>query len=256
MFDRTWVKMKFLVCNDDGINSAGLKAIAHRLCEKNEVTVIAPSVNKSACAHSLSLANNIVVKKILDKPYKAFAVEGTPVDCIKFAKIKFCGHKDDIVIAGINLAHNLGTDILYSGTVAIAYEASFFGSTCFAFSAPKETDRHMDKYAEYAEQIINNLLPVSDYGDIWNINFPDLNCCKIVGVKITKLGKQIYSDDYVLVGENTYKLTGLPLDHAENDVDCDVEWIKKGYITITPLLFDKTNYKNLKKVKKLCIKLL
>ena len=89
-------------------------------------------------------------------------------------------------------------------------------------------------------------MPVSNPGDIWNVNFPDRNLGEIKGIKITQLGKQLYSDRYEKVGYNQFVLVGELLSHENNAEDCDIEWIKKGYITITPLLFNKTNYTKLK----------
>lgn len=239
--------MNILISNDDGIFSNGILKLAEKLSEKNNVLVVAPNDNRSACSHSLTIGKVIELEeRKLSNRYKAFSITGTPCDCVKFAKLHFKDFKADIVVSGINKAHNLGSDILYSGTVAIACEAAFFENVAFAFSAFNYDDSDFEKYSEYAQFIIDTLIPVSNPGDIWNVNFPDKNLGEIKGIKITQLGKQIYSDRYEKVGENQYVLVGELLFHDENEIDCDIEWIKKGYITVTPLLFNKTNYKKLK----------
>ena len=96
------------------------------------------------------------------------------------------------------------------------------------------------------------MLPLSNKGDIWNINFPNVKPSEFKGFKITALGKQLYSDRYELVGENEYRLVGEIINHDENCLDCDIEWIKKGYVTITPILLNKTNYEKIKDIKKIC----
>ncbi len=249
--------MKVLICNDDGIKSKGLKIFAERIAKENEVLVVAPDGNRTAYSHSLSIGKKLKVCE--NKEFKnciAYSVSGTPVDCVKFAKLYFNDFKPDVILSGINKGHNLGSDILYSGTVSIACEASFFGNIAFAFSAFSLVDSNFELYSEYAIKIIELLLPLSKSGDIWNVNFPEDSVTKIKGVKVTGLGKQLYTDRYEKVGENEFMLVGELIDHDQNNEDCDIEWIKKGFITITPILLDKTDRKNIDKVKDKCEKLL
>ena len=246
--------MNILISNDDGINSNGIVELAKMLAKKHNVLVVAPDGNRSASSHSLTIANSVKVKQNFDiEGCLAYQTSGTPADCIKIAQLMFKDFKSDIVVAGINKGHNIGSDILYSGTVSIAYEASFFGHIAFAFSAYSLEESNFKIYAEYAEKIIEYLLPVSSTGDMWNINFPPTD--EIKGIKITALGKQYYTDEYVKVADDEYVLEGEIMLHNENEEDCDVEWIKKGYITITPILFNKTDYNKVNKVKDLCVEL-
>jgi 5'-nucleotidase len=127
--------MNILICNDDGIESKGLITFAERLSKKHNVLVVAPSGNRSAFSHSMTIDSSIKVSEVFNiKNCKAYSISGTPVDCVKFAKLYFKDFTPDVVIAGINKGHNLGSDVLYSGTVSIACEASFFGDLAFAFS--------------------------------------------------------------------------------------------------------------------------
>lgn len=249
--------MNIIISNDDGITSNGIIKLAERLAKDNEVLIVAPDGNRSAFSHSLTLSDTITVKEEnCIEGCKAFAISGTPADCVKFAKLKFNDFNADIVVSGINKGHNIGSDILYSGTVSVACEAAFFGHVAFAFSAFSHDDENdFELYSEYAVKLINLLLPISTAGDIWNINFPDTEKEDIKGVKFTQLGKQVYSDKYVKISENEYLLTGKRLKHYDNDEDCDVEWIQKGYITVTPILFNKTNYQKIKEIKEKCVEL-
>ncbi len=249
--------MKVLICNDDGINSKGLIKLAERFAKENKVLVVAPDGNRTASSHSLSIGKKLkLIKSNVIENCLAYSLSGTPVDCVKFARLFFNDFVPDVVLAGINRGHNLGSDTLYSGTVSIASEASFFGNVSFAFSAFSVFDSNFELYSDYAVKIVNAVLPLSAPGDIWNVNFPD-DCFKsIKGVKITSLGKQLYTDRYELVGDDEYMLVGELVDHEENRLDCDVEWIKKGYITITPLIFDKSNFNKILEVKDKCEKLL
>lgn len=247
--------MRFLISNDDGIESNGIKAIAEKLSLDNEVMVVAPDGNRSASSHSISISKSVKLKEYFGiKNCKSYALSGTPVDCIKFAKLHFKNFNPDVVIAGINKGHNLGTDILYSGTVSIACESAFFGNVAFAFSAFSLGESDFSLYADYAVKIIEKLLPLSIPGDIWNVNFPDVDK-DIKGVRITKLGKQLYTDEYKKVSADEYVLVGELIEHDENDCYCDIELIKQGYITVTPISFDRTDFDKINKVKNLCEKL-
>ena len=228
--------MNILMSNDDGIYCSGLVKLAERLAKNNNVLVIAPDSNRSSFSHALSIGKPLTLLQENNiKGATAYSLSGTPVDCIKFARLHFKDFTPDIVVSGVNTEHNLGSDTLYSATVSIACEASFFGHVSFAFSAQNFSDCFSVIYPEYAEKIIKYLLPISNKGDIWNINFPDLNKGVIKGIKFAKLGKHLYSDRYEKIGENQYKLVGELIDCNENDCDCDAELIQKGFITITPL---------------------
>ncbi len=249
--------MNILISNDDGINSEGLKALVDKFALKHNVLVVAPDGNRTASSHSLSIGKKIKLKNVDKlKNCLAYSLSGTPADCVKFAKLHFNYFNPDVVLAGINSAHNLGSDILYSGTVSLACEAAFFGNVAFAFSAFSFDICDLPSFADYALQIVEKLLPLSSSGEVWNVNFPNINFDLIKGVKITPLGKQLYTDRYVNVGKDEYKLVGELIDHNQNEPDCDIEWIKKGYVTITPILLNKTDNNKIEKIKDKCEKLL
>ena len=245
--------MKILICNDDGIESKGLKILAEKLAKDNEVLVIAPDGNRSACSHTLTVRDTVTVEE-----YKgisgciAYKTSGYPADCVKIARHIFSEFVPDVVISGINKGHNLGSDIMYSGTVAIAYEAAFFGLPSFAFSAFSHGESNFNLLAEYSHKILCELMPLTKKNQIWNVNFPDVDT-KIKGVKFTSLGSAVYIDKYVL--ENgKYRLVGT-VDDSGQITDCDVQWIKRGYITITPLKYDKCDYDILNIIGEKCITL-
>ena len=187
-------------------------------------------------------------------PYQAYKSSGTPVDCIKFALLTL-DFKPDIILSGINKGHNIGTDTNYSGTLAIALEGAFFGITSIAFSSFSLGESDFKIIADLSYKIVNELLKISKKGDVWNINFPPNFTPEDFKMKFTSLGKQLYSDGYDKIGEDEYMLVGEIIDHDENEPDCDVEWQKKGYVTITPILYDRTDKNKLKSVKDICIEL-
>ncbi len=245
--------MNVILCNDDGIDCNGLKHFAKRLVDEGyKVLVVAPDGNRSGASHSISFFKNFKVRKVENFCDKctAFAISGTPVDCVKFAMLNYPEFNADLIIAGINKGHNLGSDVLYSGTVAIASEGAFFGKIGFAFSAFNLEQEDFSLFAERSVNIIKKLLPKSNSGDVWNVNFPDIKTCgEIKGEMITPLGKQIYSNRYIDMGNNEYQLVGERLIHEENNEDCDVKWVEKGYVSITPILYNKTNFDKINEVK-------
>ena len=229
----------------------GLKILAEKLAAKNEVLIVAPDGNRSACSHTLTVRDSIDVTPYIGiKGCRAYAISGSPADCVKVARHIFSDFVPNVVLSGINKGHNLGSDILYSGTVAIAYEAAFFGFPAFAFSAFSHDESDFNAFSDICIELLDKLLPFTENGQIWNVNFPDAGV-KINGKKFTSLGRKIYNDRYELDENGKYKLFG---DIEENTefYDCDIEWNKRGYVTVTPLIYDKSDYETLKNIGKIC----
>ena len=244
--------MNVLICNDDGIRSKRLIALAKELNKKYNVLVVAPSKNKSACAHTLSVCKKIKLKKVnFINGVLAYSLSGSPADCVKFASHYFSDFKIDLVVSGVNNGHNLGTDILYSGTLSAAIEGSFFGYKSIALSCVSHDENDVDFWTERSVEIIEKLIPLSENGRVWNVNFPDVKPNDLKGTEFVALGQLLYNDYYKKVGINKYVLEGTPIDKIDNIERCDVEFSRKGYITITPILFDKTDYNKLKECEKL-----
>ncbi|MBP5308825.1 MAG: 5'/3'-nucleotidase SurE [Clostridia bacterium] len=238
--------MNVLVCNDDGIDSEGLIVLATCLSKEHNVLVVAPESNRSAFAHSLTIYEDIKFREVnASGDFTAYAISGTPVDCVKFATHVFPDFRIDLVCSGINKGPNVGTDVLYSGTVSAGLEANCLGLPAIAFSSVAHVGNKFDTCGIIAVKIIDKLKKNLSNKFTYNVNVPNLDLSDIKGVKATKLGIQVYTDRYVKTGDGTYRLEGEPTDHDLNDSDCDVEWIKKGYVTVTPVLLDKTDYTTL-----------
>lgn len=229
--------MKILVVNDDGIMSEGIKALADFLSIKHEVTVVAPDGNRSAFSHSLSIYKDIVVKelKISDK-YRTFAMSGTPADCVKFAVHYFKDIKFDLICSGINKGHNLGSDTVYSGTISACLEGNFFGIKGIAFSNYAHKDCDFNANIRTLKSIFDKLVDITSTSYTLNVNFPN---GKEKGVKIVPLGMHLYTDAYVLTADDTYQLVGAPVEEIK-DENCDVAYAKKGFVTVTPIIYNRT----------------
>ena len=183
--------MRILLSNDDGYNSSGIIQLAKKLKEKHEVIIVAPESNRSAYSHSLSVRKKIKVEKTYNEGILTYIVYGTTCDCVKFYFLEI--YKDfpvDLVVAGINKGHNLGTDILYSGTLSIAIESAVFKCKSIAFSCTNHNQEDFSDLVGICDDIIDKFYDKLSPSYVLNVNIPAE--IKHKEYKITPLGKQIY----------------------------------------------------------------
>jgi 5'-nucleotidase len=240
--------MNVLICNDDGIFSEGLIALANLLKIKHNVTVYAPSGNRSGYSRSVSFHKNIEVMPVEFNGIEAYTVSGTPADCVKFA-LTASGKKFDLVVAGINQGPNLGSDIYYSGTVNACFEANVENIPAIAFSNVGFSDFKFDENIKTIDKIFDNLLNFVDNSHTLNVNIPNVKFNEVKGVIVCGAGVCKYSDGYVKTGENTFKLIGEPIPPNENDYGTDVYYSYKNYVTVTPVSHQVTDFELLEKLK-------
>lgn len=239
--------MLILVTNDDGIHSPGLGALATDLQCLGEVVVVAPDRERSAVSHALTLHSPLRATEI--EP-GWFAVDGTPTDCVNLGLHGLLGRIPDLVVSGINFGGNLGDDITYSGTVAAAMEATLMGVPSFAVSLDVGPGTRADfscgaRFARLlAATIAEKTLPTDT---LLNVNIPARPAEDIRGVQLTRQGKRIYGDLVVERldprGRKYYWIGGGDLDY-NNDEGTDFHALHHGYISVTPLHLDLTNYRS------------
>ena len=248
--------MRLLLTNDDGISGKGIYALAKELEKEHEVIIVAPDKERSACGHSITLSRPLIVRetKIEGLKSKAFSVDGTPADCVKIALDKLIDGKVGMVISGINKGVNLGTDILYSGTVSAAIEASIYKIPSMAVSMDvKGNIETYEMAAKYTSVILLKAIENNINNDIvLNVNIPLLKESEIKGIKVCKIGTRLYNNDYIestgVNNETQYEIKGKVKDiHEENS---DTIYFKEGYVTVTPLHYDLTNFQILNDVNK------
>ncbi len=233
--------MKILICNDDGINSEGIIALALMLYKKgHEITVVAPDGNRSSYSHHVNFYTDVTVRKVdFAEGIEAYALSGTPADCALYG-LRGLDKEFDILCSGINVGSNLGTEVLYSGTVAACEEAATLGvkSIAFSYCGRGASRANYRAIAEICGAVFDKfaLKLGSDY--VLNVNVPSENA-NPEETKITPLGRRLYSNAHEWKNENTYMLTGMPLP-LDNPSDCDVVWAEKGYVTATPVTVDRT----------------
>ena len=239
--------MKILISNDDGYLAEGINTLAKRLRKKHQVTIFAPSDNKSASSSSLTIDKPLKPKKISESIY---TINGTPSDSTHFALCGYFKEEFDLVIAGINFGPNLGDDVIYSGTVAAAIEGRFVGFPSIAISLASWDGKNFNTAAKVAEIIVDNVeFSKLSANTLLNINVPDIQFNEIKGFKTTRLGKRHQSENIVQDKDNpSLYWIGENGKEADNGPGTDFNAIKNNYVSITPLQIDLTNKDELEKV--------
>jgi 5'-nucleotidase len=250
--------MKLLISNDDGIFALGIKTLADTLAlAGHEVIVVCPDRERSATGHGLTLHDPIraeLVAGVFHPSVKAWSCSGTPADCVKLALGALLDSFPDFVLSGINHGANLGTDVLYSGTVSAAMEGTIEGIPSIALSLTSFSCQEFQPAADFAKTLIAHLerQPLSE-SMLLNINIPPVPTAEIAGVKITRQGIRRYFDTFQKRldprGKTYYWLSGEVLQdleqpehlHLPPEIETDVQAIKRNYITIVPLQFNLTS---------------
>jgi 5'-nucleotidase len=248
------LKPTILICNDDGIEADGIKALTKEIRKFAEVIVAAPHTQQSAVGHSITMANPIRMKEVMMfKDFYGYAIEGTPADSVKLAVHTLLkDRKIDLLISGINQGSNTAINIIYSGTVSAATEGTILGIPSIAISLTSYTYPDFTIAAKFATKIskavLKNGLP---RGTLLNVNIPATK--NIKGVVITKQGKSSWDDTYEIRvdpgNRKYYWLTGSML-KIDKTIEYDVKAIDENYISVTPIHYDLTDYKMYDDMKK------
>lgn len=228
--------MRILLTNDDGIESEGLKALQTRLAARHEVWVVAPASERSACSQALTINRPFRVKQISSR---IFAVEGTPTDCVLLGLHELMPFKPEAVLAGINYGANLGTDILYSGTVAAARQAALLDYPAYAFSQAVRSGIQPDFNASATAAVVlfEWLYQHAPYHQFFNINFPEDFAFPFKPV-LTTPSQRIYHDSYHCVETADGSLYYFIIPGISETIPAagtDWEALYKGQVSITPL---------------------
>ena len=229
--------MRILITNDDGLQASQLIPLIRWFEKLGEVTAFVPKVEQSGKSHSFQIREPFEVKQVeLEPGLKVWSVDSTPADCVRIAvlgmKMEF-----DLVVSGVNRGLNMGADIMYSGTVAAASEAVNLGMNAIALSTNPENYDHatdaLDTVWAYFQE-----KDLFRYNRLYNVNMP----ADPKGIRITRQGGPYYSDDFPYIGSDLYKPMGKPVwEDAGND-QLDTDATMHGYITITPMTIDRTNW--------------
>jgi len=243
-------KPLILLTNDDGFFSEGLELLARSLKTFANAYIVAPDREKSATSLALSLHRPLRIKKVRENIY---AIDGTPADCVYMAVQKLLPRKPDLLISGPNPGPNLGQqDTAYSGTVAGAIQGTFLQIPSMAISILHDEKKifHYEHAIDIAVALIHRVLKTPPKkGITLNINIPPP---PLKGIRVVKLGQKRYNPEIIEKSDprnRTYFWIGTGKPKAIGDRGSDVRVIKEGYITITPLHSDKTDYPSIEDVR-------
>ncbi len=247
--------MRILVTNDDGIHAEGIQVLARKLAQSHEVHVVAPDRERSATGHALTIHKPLRVNSVnLDGNIRSsFEMNGTPSDCVKLALGALLQEPPELVVSGINRGANLGTDVLYSGTVSGAVEGSILGIPSIAFSLVSHDPETYEPAANYALKIVELLSHhrLSTHF-LLNVNIPAIEEKDIEGIAVTKLCRRKYRDLFEERkdprGNSYWWLSGEAIE-TDEDEDSDVVAIHHNRVSVTPLTFNLTHTRELPRVK-------
>lgn len=239
--------MRILCTNDDGILAYGLECLVRAAKEIGDVTIVAPDREQSATSHSLTLHHPL--RPVARGP-KRFQVDGTPTDCVMLAVEALMPERPDFVLSGINHGQNMGEDVLYSGTVAAAMEGLALGIPSIAISFAGGDLRadvsRLDEQVEVLVPLLRRLTSLAPFppDTLLNINLPPVPPSEQRGVRLTRLGRRVYSNSIQPMrdpwGREIYWIGGGEISWQGSD-DSDFQAIRDACVSVTPLHLDLTH---------------
>ncbi len=238
--------MRILITNDDGIHAPALRVLQEALRPFGTVVVVAPDRDQSASSHALTLHRPLRVTRIADDVY---SVDGTPTDCVVISANGLLPEPPELVVSGINHGPNMGEDVTYSGTVAAAMEGVMQGVPALSVSLVTREPADFKEPAGFVRELLRKVAERGmGRGTLLNVNLPHRPWAEIKGVRVTRLGTRIYRDSLVEKtdprGKAYYWIGGLePVWKREEGTDFQA--VEEGYVSVTPLSLDLTDYKTL-----------
>jgi len=240
-------RLNILVSNDDGIDAPGIAALVKELHRIGRVTVVAPHQQQSAVGHAITMNYPLRVREYRKNGrFFGYAVEGTPADCVKLAVRALLKKKPDIVVSGVNHGSNTAISVLYSGTVSAATEGTIFGIPSIAVSLTTYAQADFSVAAAFARKLVQQIarhgLPK---GTLLNVNIPPLTKRRLKGVMVTRMGRAVWNDTFDArrdpANKEYYWLKG-GLQRVDVGIEFDEAAVRAGYISVTPIQYDLTNY--------------
>lgn len=238
-----------LVSNDDGLNFPGIKVLTQVAREFGDVVVVAPTLHQSAKASSITIAEPLrAVKKKVEPGLTVYTVNGTPADCAKLGLGKLLeGRKVDLVLSGVNHGHNLGNSVLYSGTIGVVLEGVMAGIKSVAFSYNDyRRDCDFSPCVPFIRRVIDMVLKNDLPKDVClNVNIPKVEG-PIEGIKVTTTSLGVWTNTWDHRkdprGEDYYWMLGEYEERDPEDARTDMYWNRRGYVTVTPVHIDQTDF--------------
>lgn len=245
-------KPLILVTNDDGITAPGIRALVEVALSVGEVVIVAPDSPQSGMGHAITVSDPIRLHKsraFEELDIEAYECSGTPVDCVKLAKNVILKDREiDLCVSGINHGSNASINIIYSGTLSAAMEASLEGIPSIGFSLlDYDYSANFEPSKPFARILIEYVLKNGlEKGSLLNVNIPSLPASQIKGMKVCRQADARWVEDFQEAidprGQKYYWLTGRFVNEDEAE-DTDIWALENGYISVVPSMHDLTNYK-------------
>jgi len=238
--------MRILLSNDDGVLAAGLAALERACSTLGDIHVVAPDREQSATSHSLTLHHPLRPVRLGPQRWQ---VDGTPTDCVLLACNALMPERPDFVVSGINHGPNMGEDVLYSGTVAAAMEGLALGIPSIAVSFAGrvlQTDSLLEGQEELLRGLLQRLMSLRVFprDTLLNVNIPALPSHEVKGVRLTRLGRRVFSDSIARMkdpwGREILWIGGGSVEWSGPE-DSDFRAVHDGYVSVTPLHLDLTH---------------
>lgn len=246
-----------LISNDDGIDAAGIQALASALDGLGDLVVVAPITEQSAVGHAITIRDPVRARtwpfRGPSGDVEAYAVTGTPADCVKLALHRLLPRRPDLVCSGINHGPNTAVNVIYSGTVSAATEAAILGIDSVAFSLSAWGNADFESAGGWARRIAAQVLARGlPPGLLLNVNLPYLPYDEVKGVRVTRQARARWDETFDPrmdpYDQPYYWLMGKFVNMDEGD-DTDLEAIEAGYVSLTPIHYDLTAYEWLEEAK-------
>ena len=239
--------MRILISNDDGIHAPGIMALYKAVADLGEVNVVAPADEQSAVGHAITISDPLKTRRIeREGTFFGFAVGGTPADCVKLAVSSLLDEKPDLVLSGINHGPNPGINVIYSGTVSAATEGTILGLSGMAISINTFGEAHWDTAAQVARKLAVELHKNGMPEDtLLNVNVPNIPMSEVRGYRVTRMGRSRFSEVFHRRSDprgNEYYWMDGEMTLMDADGGTDVEALQDGYVSLTPIGLDLTQY--------------
>lgn len=252
-------KPLILITNDDGIFAPGIKALIEVASEHGDIVVVAPDSPQSGQGHAITLKDILRLRKVDTLgSIEAYECSGTPVDCVKLAKNVILKDREiSLCVSGINHGSNASINIIYSGTMSAAMEASIEGIPSIGFSLDHfGFDADFEPAKKAVNTIISTVLKQGmGAASLLNVNIPyHEDGSKLKGIKICIQSEGTWVEDFDVkkdpYGKEYYWLTGEFIHHVkEGEFLDDISAMKQGYVSVVPCMHDLTDYTNIKDIK-------
>lgn len=239
--------MKILLTNDDGYDAVNIKKFFKYLSKEHDVWMVAPKNNCSGMSSAISFLKETKIEKISNRIY---AVDGTPADCVYFGMLSIIEDGVDMVVSGINHGANIGTDVIYSGTVGAAAGGRGLKYPPLAISAETYEVKDLDYICRKSCEFVNKFSKDKNkfLGNLVNINFPDLIESDVNGVRATSLAQRGVPQKPIVNGDYyRYNFSGIPM--KSSDSLTDAQALSDGYISVSLLDYSFGATNNIDQIK-------